>query len=759
MAEKHVVIIDCNYNRDAPHAVFVDLTERLLKDGISLTVDNAWSDDYLAADLLIGADPLVDDDKLLDSRILGQRTLNRRTRLDVAVACNAHVAPFGGPRNDRELDDLANQWNTDTAVLKYDWSARRNGVFLWPLAAGRRSAFPADFDPACDVFMAFQNEDPHTYKIDTFAGVLLGAYVLPTRDMRETAWQIIGQREHLLFEPDARLAEQISLVSRSLLKHGAGYTSFDLMRSRDSFFIIEMNTSGVGTATWNDWPEQYAARYSKAILAALDQIDLIPRYRDLRATALRLGNDLQAPVLPQREARNSVAEARIEPGRDEAVPPELAFLQTLAQSEQISSRAMRDFISSSIERLLGHARTQCPFYQNRLDAALRADGTIDWSGWSGIALLHRADIVENRHALLARSLPAKHGSVSHTHTSGTRFEPVTVSRSRLSFGVASSIQMRGFAWHQVPVADRMATIGLATPLAVEADLPWAPAWVAGERGAEIHIPTDIPIEDLLIKLRQSGPVWLRTRPSVMQQMALAVCGQPQLKPDLLGVFTEGEILTPDQRQLCASFLGHNPIDRYSLREVWDVALQCPASTDYHVQTEAIHTELLNNRNQPCRQGELGRIVVTSLYNLAMPIIRYDTGDYAIAGDNFSRFSGRFCRCGKRLLRLQAILGRRRNLLRHTLMTGRHPALDSLRLFELSGASLWQLVELASGSFKLRLCTERSLSAADKRAIADCTNATLGSDNQIAVESSDQAAMSGTGKFEMFLSQLPRLQNF
>ena len=60
-----------------------------------------------------------------------------------------------------------------------------------------RKPFPQDFDPESDVFMAFQGSDPQTYKIDAFGGVLLGAYVLKTRDMRSPAWETVLHQDIL----------------------------------------------------------------------------------------------------------------------------------------------------------------------------------------------------------------------------------------------------------------------------------------------------------------------------------------------------------------------------------------------------------------------------------------------------------------------------------------------------------------------------------------------------------------------------------
>ena len=56
----------------------------------------------------------------------------------------------------------------------------------------------------------------------------------------------------------------------------------------------------------------------------------------------------------------------------------------------------------------------------------------------------------------------------------------------------------------------------------------------------------------------------------------------------------------------------------------------------------------------CAPGQIGRIVVTSLHNFAMPLIRYDIGDFAQVGEA--------CDCGRGLPVLTRILGRVRNTL-------------------------------------------------------------------------------------------------
>lgn len=69
------------------------------------------------------------------------------------------------------------------------------------------------------------------------------------------------------------------------------------------------------------------------------------------------------------------------------------------------------------------------------------------------------------------------------------------------------------------------------------------------------------------------------------------------------------------------------VSRYSNSECGILAQQCKDSDEYHINTGSFFIEILKmNSDLRAEEGEIGRIVVTDLYNKAMPLIRYDTGD-------------------------------------------------------------------------------------------------------------------------------------
>jgi phenylacetate-CoA ligase len=129
-------------------------------------------------------------------------------------------------------------------------------------------------------------------------------------------------------------------------------------------------------------------------------------------------------------------------------------------------------------------------------------------------------------------------------------------------------------------------------------------------------------------------------------------GCPILR-SLRGVITIGETLTPLRRQLISDAFRVPIINRYGLREfgAWS-GQNCAESPDtFHINTELVALEILDQDGNPVAPGESGRVVITDLFNRVMPFIRYDTGDLAVQGD------GSQCACGRGFPRIGAIEGR------------------------------------------------------------------------------------------------------
>jgi len=94
---------------------------------------------------------------------------------------------------------------------------------------------------------------------------------------------------------------------------------------------------------------------------------------------------------------------------------------------------------------------------------------------------------------------------------------------------------------------------------------------------------------------------------------------------------------------------------YGSREVGSIASECSAQNGLHIMQEHTLVEIINSDGDPCKVGERGEVVVTTLQNYSMPLIRYKIGDIAVRGDNT------LCSCGCTYSKLEKVVGRTTDL--------------------------------------------------------------------------------------------------
>src|SRR5699024_10921938 len=100
------------------------------------------------------------------------------------------------------------------------------------------------------------------------------------------------------------------------------------------------------------------------------------------------------------------------------------------------------------------------------------------------------------------------------------------------------------------------------------------------------------------------------------------------KSRLNGIISTSEILFDETRDSMMKAFGCNVYSRYANMENGILGQDEPSHPNTFILNEAnYYYEILDQQtDEPVKEGEIGRIVITDLYNYAMPMIRYDTGD-------------------------------------------------------------------------------------------------------------------------------------
>jgi phenylacetate-CoA ligase len=362
------------------------------------------------------------------------------------------------------------------------------------------------------------------------------------------------------------------------------------------------------------------------------------------------------------------------------------FYDRLMESQHDSPGRRLERQRKQLDRLLRHAAEAVPFYRDRLAPVFGNGGTIDWDRWTELPILTRQDLLTSRDAMQSTALPPAQGRVFTDTTSGSTGLPVTVSRSELSAHFNAAVMFRSRSWYDLDWQRELYVwVEKATGAPVREEGPvWGPPWLPESVGRSYSVSRLADVSDVLNDLRLRQPGYLTTRPKNAQFIALQA-KKAGLKIPLGAILGYSTGILAEERDDCLEAFGARIIGQYGSKEAQLIAVQCPTGEHYHVNDEAVLVEILDQDGRPCQPGQVGRVVVTHLWNFAQPIIRYDHGDLAALGSN--------CGCGRTLTVLDRIVGRATQLLRFPDRSRVAPVVPERVIRSLLGAQYWQLAQV------------------------------------------------------------------
>jgi len=117
------------------------------------------------------------------------------------------------------------------------------------------------------------------------------------------------------------------------------------------------------------------------------------------------------------------------------------------------------------------------------------------------------------------------------------------------------------------------------------------------------------------------------------------------------IFGTAEIIDDLARRFIENVFGAPFYDQFGCAEVDRSAWECPERVGYHMDVDSVITQFVDADGEEVSAGEKGEVVYTSLFNYAMPLIRYAVGD-------IGQPTNEVCSCGRVLPLMKVIEGRR-----------------------------------------------------------------------------------------------------
>lgn len=338
-------------------------------------------------------------------------------------------------------------------------------------------------------------------------------------------------------------------------------------------------------------------------------------------------------------------------------------------------RAIRDFKANQwknrdeivsiqkvkLRKLLVHAYQNVPYYQEKAMAAgVNTDQLISSDPHETLAyfpVLTKKEIRKYGDALISNNLEGNY--LYNNSTSGSTGEALYFYSDFRSSAYRKSATIRCDEWTGCRLGDRLVRLWGA-PMDLDR--------VQSFRGSihkgltrQLYLSSydlsETVMEQYCRMVASFKPRLFVSYPGPLEVFANFVQNRSVAFPTIKSIITSAEQLFPYQRDLFEQVFKAKVFNRYGCREFGAIAQECEFASGLHVCSDRVMVEILNNRGQPCKPGDLGEIFVTDLDNYGMPLIRYQIGDLAAWS------TSQQCECGRGLPLLAQIEGRSLDVIR------------------------------------------------------------------------------------------------
>lgn len=199
-----------------------------------------------------------------------------------------------------------------------------------------------------------------------------------------------------------------------------------------------------------------------------------------------------------------------------------------------------------------------------------------------------------------------------------------------------------------------------------------------------------------------------------------------------------ELLQAETRNNLKKVFGCDVVSRYANEENGVLGQECVDKQEFHLNTSSYYFEFLKlDEDKPAGKGELARIVITDLYNYALPMIRYDTGDLAIVGEADCDIKANTV--------IKEIFGRKVDLIYNTKGEALSPHTITNNMWEVKNIKQFKFTQISKNEYVILLNAEKDFDKKQEKEIREKFEAILGNEANIKIEYTEEIPVLASGK--------------
>ncbi len=422
-------------------------------------------------------------------------------------------------------------------------------------------------------------------------------------------------------------------------------------------------------------------------------------------------------------------------------------LRLLNETQYWEPARLRDLQFRKLRALVEHAYETVPYYRDLMDRhGLRPERVRDFDDYRRLPMLSRATLRTHMSQMLSRTAGADQ---YRRQSSGSTGEPVAFWQDRDFDRWCRAHQLRAYAW--------CGSWRLGEPFA----LMWGSPTYFETRGRLTRIDNafsnrveldafrldQASLERLVAKLLDFQPVLISGYTTAIYLIARMLRERNLALPMLRAVQPNAEPLNDLMRKEIERGFSCEVFDKYGSRETNIVAHESPHHDGLRIQAEHTYVEFVDEEGAPCQPGTLGRLVLTTLNNHVMPLLRYETSDLASSREVADR-------SGIGLPAMSPVIGRTHDILCTPDGGFIHPQLFSNVLREQKTIDWFQVVQQREDTLLIRVVTRHDFKAEEQMQIIDSIRSLTGFDFAVEFDQLSGMPHSPTGKFRLCVCDLP-----
>jgi phenylacetate-CoA ligase len=326
-------------------------------------------------------------------------------------------------------------------------------------------------------------------------------------------------------------------------------------------------------------------------------------------------------------------------------------LRELRESERTPADELKRRSLDLALRTAKHAAAKSPFLRALYrDARLDAASIATAEEFRLLPVMTKQMLRDHCEHIVAED--ADRADIARSATGGSTGVPTPYYHDTNWWCRATAAALRGDEWTGWKLGERHATVW-GTPLGESRgaaairrfserarNFLFLPGFDLAKGRADVHLE----------RLAAFKPVLLSGYASILAGLAQRALERGGFPAPPLAIISSAEPMPADVRDLVERAFSARVFDRYGSREIGLMAQECRDHAGMHVVSEHVYLEI-DVDGRPARPGETGRLLVTLLDNPSFPLVRYEVGDLATAGED------RPCACGLPNQRLARVEGR------------------------------------------------------------------------------------------------------